>query len=236
MSDVILLENPRRRRKRRTPPRGAGGRFRKRKSSSRRRRRNPTTAVTAKPRRRRRAPAAAANPRRRRRRSSPKRRRRSNPTMRGAMNRAMGTFQDAGALVLAEFGGDMAARAIVQKVPGVTTLFANMGMGQFAKPITQGLLGLFADPLLRMMRVPTGFRKWFRIGNTASAMIELTAPLRETAKTAMGLEDWATVSDWATVPVGPGPVDVPQPALANGNYGYDLHDWETVGDGDPYSM
>ena len=146
------------------------------------------------------------------------------------MNRAMGTLTDAGMLVFAEFGGDLASRAIVQKIPGVQGMFDNMKIGEYSKPTVQLLLGLFADPLLRMARLPSGFRRWFRIGNTASALIALTQPFRTQIVEAVNLEDWAVVpgayggvNDWDTV----------DPMLAPPQQPDQVMDWETISDGEP---
>lgn len=162
-----LMENPRRRRSRRG----------KRKASARKRRRSRRRATTV---------TVRTNPapkrRRRSRRSGRRRtssRRRRNPAMLGGIAPAL---KRAGGLVLGDFLGDALTRVVGRFAPQVRT--GNMA------PFARMAVGVFAEPLLRMARVPQMIRADFAAVNVASGLFALTANMRQRTMQAVGLSDY----------------------------------------------
>ena len=205
MNPADLVENPRGRR-RKTPPRGKGGRFRRRKSAKRRRRRNPANpvlvrAAASSP------PASAANPRRRRRsrgRSRIKRRsRRRNPAMfrrGGFVGNAMNTLGEAGAFLV----GDLAGTALVNFV------WRNLKFGQWierqqwakANPdmalgLGQIAIGLISDPLLKMARIPSRWRRWIVLSNVFAGALTASAKMKGQILKPLNLDG---LGDYLSVP------------------------------------
>jgi hypothetical protein len=191
----IYLENPKRRRRR--------SRRRSARSSRRRRRRNPATYPFApNPRRRRRGG--------RRRRSSGRRR---NPAgFFGGGGGIMRTVNEGFGIFAAELAGDLVVRGI-NKFVGLQRWLPAALAGQ-APSVVRILVGLAADPLLRMVGIREGFRRQIAAVNIASGIIGLTYPLRQQTFAAVGLSGLA---DYETI--GQDEED---------HYGL-LGDYETVG-------
>ena len=186
-----LLENPRRRRRRKSKARSrsrtASGRFRKTATRTRRRRRvarkNPF-AMNAAPRRRRRSS--------RRRRSVSRRRR--NPGIGGGIaSRFSGALKRGLGLTIGDLIGDVLTRAVLK--------FSPMKRFAMGGPVTRIAVGVLADPLLKMARVPSGIRADFGAVNVAAGILSLTSGVRQRVLGQAGLSDYE-LADYDGPPAG----------------------------------
>lgn len=188
----LLLENPRR---------GRGGRFVKSRSRKRRSRRRRASSRRRRRSRRRRNPAImGSNPRRRRRsrrrRASSRRRRygrrrsyRRNPFgfMKGG--RIGSTLMAGLGIAGSELAGDLLSRVAVKA--GASKLLGAVRVPAAQQvPVLRVLVGLFASPLLRMLRVPPAITRNFGAVNVASGILTMSANLRQQALARVGLGDY----------------------------------------------
>lgn len=243
----LLLPNPRGRRK--TPPRHRSGpkkgQFKKSKRGRRRNPANPANPANPRRRRRRRSTAVArrrnpANPARRRsRRRSPARRRsyRRNPRgfgVGGIIKNVMGGAYLAGAAIV----GEGLTRLVMNKL-GAKAIFAKTTWSETTQHgAGMILVGLAAEPVLKIARVPAKFRSLVGTANIAFGILKLTQDLQQklwAATTLEGLGDYVVGGEeW-------GVADAPEYGVLGedeGTYVPEtgiLEDYETVGDNEDWS-
>ena len=221
-----LLENPRRRRRKsKARSRTASGRFRKKATRTRRRRRarkNPSFAVNAAPRRRRRSS--------RRRRSVSRRRR--NPGIGGGIaSRFSGALTRGFGLTTGDLIGDVLTRAVLK--------FSPMKRFAMGGPVTRIAVGVLADPLLKMARVPSGIRADFGAVNVAAGILALTSGVRQRVLGQAGLSDYELADYELAADDGPPAGVLGDYELAGGPpagvLGDDDEDFALLGSGDDES-
>lgn len=225
---AVYLENPRR---------GRGGRFvksKRRRKASRRRRRSSARRRSSR-RRRRRNPAAVmlGNPTRRRR---TRRSRRASGGFRRRRRARRNPFRLPGVggggikrtllagvgLAGGELAGDLLSRVALKfgaaKVLGAAKVPTNM-----QAPALRIAVGLFATPILKMLRAPSAITQNFGAVNVASGLLSLTAGIRQQTFSRVGLGDY----ELADVLVGFDNDDDDDVELLGD---YELADYELAGD------
>ncbi|MEX2464718.1 MAG: hypothetical protein WD428_02465 [Gaiellaceae bacterium] len=85
-------------------------------------------------------------------------------------------------LTIGELIGDMLARAAVKFTP--------LGRMTLGAPFVRIGVGLFAGPLLKMLKLPAGIRTNFGAINVASGIMGLTAAMRAKILQTVGLSDY----------------------------------------------
>lgn len=98
-------------------------------------------------------------------------------------------FKAGGALFGGELLGDLMARGAVKF--GAAKLLNSVKVPADMQPgVVRVAIGLFGEPLLRMVGVPRGIRQGFSAINVASGLIGLTWRFRAQAFSSMGLSDY----------------------------------------------
>ena len=94
-------------------------------------------------------------------------------------------FKEATSLVVGEFIGDVGSRAL-RKV--IVRTIPNPWINRFAIPIGRVVIGLMAEPLLKMAGMKPAFRRDFSAVNVASGIIGFTSDIRKQLLGGMGLD------------------------------------------------
>ena len=227
----VFLENPRR---------GRGGRFVKgkrrtkaRKASKRRRSssRRKQSRIARRGRRVRAVTTLVANPRRRRRSTRSSKRRRStrrNPFRMipgGNIKRTVGAGLG---LAAGEFAGDLLTRVAIKVGDGRLLDVAKVP-NAIRSPLLRIAVGLFAAPLLKMLRLPSAVTAGFGAVNVASGILGLSGAMRSRTFSAVGLGDY----ELADVLVGDDDDDGDGDSVGDVLVGvgdYELADYELAGD------
>lgn len=120
-----------------------------------------------------------------------------------------------------ELAGDLVSRAALKF--GASKLLAAVRVPATQHvPVLRVLVGLFATPLLKMLRVPAAITQNFGAVNVASGVLSMTANIRQATFSRIGLGDY----ELADVLVG----DDGMSDVLVGVGDYELADYELAGD------